>query len=316
MTKNEKKMIIEQDINTLNDVIRLGRYIGNTPLYEVRKLSSNPNVKIFAKLEWQQFGGSVKSRPAYQIIYKAIEEGELGTGKVLLDASSGNTAIAYASICAQLGIPVTICLPENASWERKSMLRALGANLEYTSKFGSTDEAQERAVELHKSDPERYYLANQYGNDNNWKAHYVHTGNEIWTQTKGQVTHFVAGLGTTGSFTGITKALKELNPGISAIALQPDSAMHGLEGWKDMQTAKIPTIFDQNLPDNTKYIDTYQAYETIQLAAIKEGLLLSPSAAANLTGAMKLANEIEAGIIVTLFPDNAEKYSEVMKELF
>ena len=196
------------------------------------------------------------------------------------------------------------------------MLRALGANLEYTSKFGSTDEAQERAVELHKSDPERYYLANQYGNDNNWKAHYVHTGNEIWTQTKGQVTHFVAGLGTTGSFTGITKALKELNPGISAIALQPDSAMHGLEGWKDMQTAKIPTIFDQNLPDNTKYIDTYQAYETIQLAAIKEGLLLSPSAAANLTGAMKLANEIEAGIIVTLFPDNAEKYSEVMKELF
>lgn len=308
-------MTIENEI-TLADVLHLGGYIGNTPLYEIRHLLPHSRVKVFAKLEWQQFGGSVKSRPAYQIIYDAIEQGFLGQGQELLDASSGNTAIAYASIGSRLGISTTICLPENASWERKILLKALGANVIETSKFGSTDEAQEKAIELSRAESHRYFLADQYANSSNWKAHYLNTGHEIWEGTKGQITHFITGLGTSGSFTGVSRLLKERNPQIRTIALQPDSALHGLEGWKDMQTAKIPKIYDKKLSDETRYVDTYQAYETIQLAAKKEGLLLSPSSAANLNGALKLAQELDEGVVVTIFPDNAEKYSEVLKTLF
>lgn len=315
MLKNEH-MILEKDTKTLHDIQMLGQHIGNTPLYEIKNLSPKNSVKIFAKLEWLQFGGSVKARPAYQIIYDAIEQGYLGNGEELLDASSGNTAIAYASIGAHLGIPVTICLPENASWERKVILKGLGATLIYTSKFGSTDEAQDKAFEVYKESPDRYFLANQYGNNSNWQAHYKNTGPEIWTQSKGSITHFITGLGTTGSFTGVSRSLLEKDTAIKKIALQPDTALHGLEGWKDLQTAKIPGIYDEKVADETRYVDTYQSYETIQLAAKREGLMLSPSAAANLTGALALAEEIDEGCIVTLFPDNAEKYGEVMKKLF
>ncbi|MDW3210805.1 MAG: cysteine synthase family protein [Reichenbachiella sp.] len=309
-------MVISQESEIVESVLALGNHIGNTPLYELQHISPKKSVRILAKLEWMQFGGSVKARPAYNIIKQAVLNGDLGQGKILLDASSGNTAIAYATIGARLGIPVTICLPENASWERKMLLKGLGVSIVYTSKFGSTDEAQEKALELYQNEPDKYFLADQYGNENNWKAHYDTTSEEIISKVNGSLTHFVTGLGTTGSFTGISKRLKEVNEGITTIALQPDGALHGLEGWKDMETAKVPGIYDPSLADRFMNVDTFDAYETLKLAAKKEGLMISPSAAANLKGALQLAEEIDEGVIVTLFPDNAEKYSEVIKSLF
>jgi cysteine synthase B len=309
-------MVINQEPEIIESVIALGNHIGNTPLYELKHLSPKKSVRILAKLEWMQFGSSVKARPAYNIIKQALLGGQLGDGRILLDASSGNTAIAYATIGARLGIPVTICLPENASWERKILLKGLGVTIVYTSKFGSTDEAQEKALELHQNDPDKYFLANQYGNENNWKAHYEHTSPEIIQETNGEITHFITGLGTTGSFTGISKSLKEFNSSITTVALQPDGALHGLEGWKDLETAKVPDIYDPSLADQFMTVDTFDAYGTLQLAAKKEGLMLSPSSAANLKGALQLAEQIDEGVIVTLFPDNAEKYSEVIKSLF
>lgn len=309
-------MVISQETEIIESVLALGNHIGNTPLYELQHLSPKKSVRILAKLEWMQFGGSVKARPAHNIIKQAVLNGDLGQGKILLDASSGNTAIAYATIGARLGIPVTICLPENASWERKMLLKGLGVSIVYTSKFGSTDEAQEKALELYQNEPDKYFLADQYGNENNWKAHYETTSEEIISKVNGNLTHFVTGLGTTGSFTGISKRLKEVNEGITSIALQPDGALHGLEGWKDMETAKVPGIYDPSLADRFMNVDTFDAYETLKLAAKKEGLMISPSAAANLKGALQLAEEIDEGVIVTLFPDNAEKYSEVIKSLF
>lgn len=210
----------------LDRMEHVGLHIGRTPLFRLGGLPDKPEVKIYAKLEWQQLGGSVKARPAYNIIKEAILNGHLGNGQRLLDASSGNTAIAYAAVGAALDIPVTICLPENASEERKLQLRSFGAEIIYTSMFGGTDEAQEKARELYDNDPDRYYYADQYGNENNWKAHYNHTGNEIISQTDGTVTHFIAGLGTTGTFTGTGRKLKEYNAGIQLISQQPDTAMH------------------------------------------------------------------------------------------
>ncbi|MFY0625650.1 MAG: cysteine synthase family protein [Reichenbachiella sp.] len=309
-------MVLNQESEIIDNTIKLGNQIGDTPLFEINHLSPKKSVRILAKLEWMQFGSSVKARPAYNIIKQALINGDLGQGKSLLDASSGNTAIAYASIGAQLGIPVSICLPENASWERKMLLKGLGVEIIYTSKFGSTDEAQEKAKSLYENEPDKYFLADQYGNDNNWKAHYENTGPEILKELGDSITHFITGLGTTGSFTGISRSLKEANSNIKTVALQPDGALHGLEGWKDMETAIVPTIYDDSMADQFMSIDTFDAYEMLQIAAKKEGLMLSPSSAANLRGALKLAEEIDEGVIVTLFPDNAEKYSEIIKSLF
>ena len=294
----------------------LSSFIGNTPLFPITRAYNKPGVKIYAKLEWQQLGGSVKARPAFRIIQDAVKSGQLQPGQSLLDASSGNTAIAYAAIGAAIQIPVTICLPENASEERKTLLKAFGANIVYTSRFGSTDEAQEIAKQLYADYPDRYFYADQYGNQSNWQAHYHTTANEIFRQTKGEITHFVAGLGTTGTFTGTSRKLKELNPEIELISLQPDAAMHGLEGWKHLETARVPKIYDASLANQNLAIDTYEAFDLIQKVAQKEGLLISPSAAANLAGAIKVAESIDEGVIVTMFPDNAEKYAEVLKSLF
>lgn len=312
----DNSMILNQESGIVENAISLGKQIGNTPLFEINHLSPKKSVRILAKLEWMQFGGSVKSRPAYNIFKQALINGDLTEGKTLLDASSGNTAIAYASIGAQLGIPVAICLPENASWERKMLLKGLGVDIIYTSKFGSTDEAQEKAKEMAEKNPDQYFLADQYGNDNNWRAHYENTSQEILNEVGDEITHFITGLGTTGSFTGISRALKEANQNIQTVALQPDGALHGLEGWKDMETAIVPTIYDPSLADQFMSIDTFDAYETLKQAAHKEGLMLSPSSAANLKGALDLAEQIDEGVIVTLFPDNAEKYSEIIKSLF
>lgn len=296
-----------------SQVLNLGSYIGETPLFELKRIFHKPGVELYAKLEWQQMGGSVKARPAWNIIKSAILSGKLTQERRLLDASSGNTAIAYATIAANLGIPVTICLPENASKERKHLLRALGVELVLTSPFEGTDGAQRKAWELKKAQPKLYYYADQYSNEYNWRAHYTGTGPEIFRQTGGRVTHFVAGLGTTGSFTGTGRRLKELDSKIQLISLQPDSPLHGLEGWKHLETARVPKIYDRFLGDEKMTISTEAAYKTLKDAAQWEGLVLSPSSAANLAGAIILASSLDEGVVVTVFPDDASKYSEAIQ---
>lgn len=294
----------------------LKNVIGNTPLFHINRVFNKPGVSIHAKLEWMQLGGSVKSRPAFNIIKAALTNGKLHPGKILLDASSGNTAISYAAVGAALGIGVTICLPENASKERIKILKAHGATLEFTSRFGGTDEAQKRAKELKHESPDKYYYADQYNNPNNWMAHYHGTANEIIEQTEGKVSHAVIGLGTSGTAMGLGKRLKEYNPDIKLITLQPDVAMHNLEGWKHMETAIVPGIYDQGVADGNLEIDSEKALFMVKEIAQKEGLLVSPSSAANLLGAIEVANEIDSGTIVTVFPDSADKYSEILEVIF
>ena len=292
----------------------LGKQVGNTPLYAVEKLFSKKKVHLYAKEEWKQLSGSVKCRPAYYIILAAIENGELNERKILLDATSGNTGIAYATIASRLGIKVSLCLPENASKERKEILQSLGVEIIYTSRFEGTDGAQETARELSRKFPGKYFYADQYKNENNWKAHYHTTAMEIFSALP-SVTNFVAGLGTTGTFTGTGRRLKELNSDIRLTSLQPDSALHALEGWKHLETAIVPLIYDPAIADENIEISTEEAYEIIKAAATYEGLLLSPSSAANIAGALKVIGNIEEGTVVTVLPDNADKYSELIKKL-
>jgi len=302
-----------------NQELRLNKVealVGKTPLYSLENIYKKKGVRIYAKLEWQQLGGSVKARPAFNIIKHAILNEQLDSDKTLLDATSGNTGIAFAAIGAALRIKVKLALPENASRERKILLESLGAELVLTSKFEGTDGAQLIASELYKKHPSRYFYADQYGNEHNWKAHYENTAKEIIEQTGGRLTHFVTGLGTTGTFIGNSRKLKEYNPDIKVISLQPNNPMHGLEGWKHLETAKIPAIYDASVADDNLEVDTLESYAIIKKAARREGLLLSPSAAANILGAIKVAEQINSGIIVTTLPDDASKYSEVLQSIF
>lgn len=289
--------------------------VGNTPLFEVRQLFRKKNVALYAKQEWRQLSGSVKARAAYAIFRDAINKGLLNPDKILLDATSGNTGIAYARIGKSLGIPVTLCLPENASPERKAILQSLGAELILTSRFEGTDGAQEIARSLSEKDPDRYFYADQYKNENNWKAHYYGTAEEI-IDALPDITHFVAGLGTTGTFVGTGRRLKKYNPPIQLISLQPDNPLHGLEGWKYMETAVVPQIYDPFLADENLEVSTEEAYQLIREAKEKEGLDLSPSSAANLAGAIRVASILEEGIVVTVLPDNSDKYGEILKKIF
>lgn len=307
--------LIQTDIDLLNRLRSAGRRIGNTPLHRISGLFSKKGVRIYAKKEWEQLSGSVKARAAFNIIRDALERGALHRGKILLDATSGNTGIAYATIAAELGLRVTLCLPENASPERKQILQTLGAEIIFTSRFEGTDGAQEVALELATRHPDLYFFANQYKNDNNWKAHYHHTAAEI-LEAHPEITHFVAGLGTTGTFVGTGRRLKEFNPAIQLVALQPDSALHGLEGWKHLETAVVPGIYDDTVADESLEIDTAEAYEIIKAAMKYEGLSLSPSSAANLAGALQIAEKLESGTIFTVFPDNADKYTDITSKLF
>lgn len=292
----------------------LEKKIGHTPVCTINKLFSKKGVKIYAKKEWMQLSGSVKARAAFRIIRKAIESGELGPDKTLLDATSGNTGIAYAHIGYQLGIPVALCLPENASKERKEILHNLGVELILTSQFEGTDGAQEIARELVEKNPSKYFYADQYKNENNWKAHYYGTAVEIFEKLP-SITHFVTALGTTGTFIGTGRRLKKFNPAIKLISLQPDSALHGMEGWKHLETAVVPAIYDPTVADANMEISTEEAYEMIRLAYEKENLVLSPSSAANLVGAIRVAHSLEKGTVVTMFPDNGDKYSEVLNKI-
>jgi cysteine synthase B len=289
-------------------------HIGNSPMHKLVNLSPKPGVEIQVKLEWQQFGGSVKARPAFNIIHDAVVSGAL-QGKRLLDATSGNTGIAYAIFSAVAGIPVTLFLPENASKERKHILRALGVDLRLTSPLEGTDGAQSEARKLVMKWPDKFCYVDQYGNEANWKAHYYGTGLEVWHETAGRITHFIAGLGTTGTFMGTGRRLKELNPDVRLVALQPETALHGLEGWKHLETARVPEIYDAGVPDEMRFVSTEESYAMMRRAAREEGLILSPSGAANLAGAVKLAEEIEEGVVVTVLADDATKYSDVINSV-
>jgi len=300
--------------NLVNKVRSIEKKVGHTPLHHITKLFNKKNVQLYAKKEWMQISGSVKARAGYNIIRTAIEKGYLNEQKILLDATSGNTGIAYAAICRLLDIPVTLCLPENASKERKEILEDLGAILILTSRFEGTDGAQQVARELAAENPSKYFYADQYKNENNWKAHYYTTAPEIFKELPG-ITHFVAGLGTTGTFIGTGRRLKKFNPGIQLISLQPDSALHGMEGWKHLETAVVPAFYDPLVADQNLEVSTEEAYELIRAAKKHEGLLLSPSSAANLAGAIRIASQLDEGTIVTVLPDNGDKYSEVINKI-
>jgi cysteine synthase B len=286
--------------------------IGNTPLLRLERLGRNyPNAEFCGKAEWLNPGGSVKDRPALEMIREAERDGRLQPGQTILDATSGNTGIAYAMIAAASGYRVKLCLPASASEERKKILAAYGADLVITPGDEGSDGAITRAREIMAAEPGKYFYLNQYGNPANWRAHYKTTANEIWEQTGGRVTHFVAGLGTSGTFVGTTRRLKELNPAIRFISLQPDAAFHGLEGWKHMPTAIVPEIYDARLADSNLTVKTEDAYRLVKRAAREEGLLLSPSAAAALDGCFQVAASLPPGeraVIVTIFPDSGTKY--------
>jgi cysteine synthase B len=306
--------IYPADAKLVSAVRALEKEIGQTPLHRVTGLFRHPRVQIYAKKEWMQLSGSVKARAAYSIIRRAVEEGKLGQGKTLLDATSGNTGIAYAHIARRLEIPIALCLPENASRERKEILQSLGVRLILTSRFEGTDGAQQVARAMAEADPDAYFYADQYKNASNWKAHYNGTALEIVEALPG-ITHFVAGLGTTGTFVGTGRRLREMKPDIRLISLQPDLPMHGLEGWKHLETAIVPEIYDPLVADENEEVNTEEAHRIIVEAWHREGLKLSPSAAANLAGAIRVAKRLEEGIVVTVLPDNADKYSEIIQKL-
>jgi cysteine synthase B len=286
--------------------------IGNTPLLRLTRVGQEfPNVEFCAKAEWFNPGGSVKDRPALSMIQAGIASGELRAGRTIIDATSGNTGIAYAMIGAALGFPVQLCLPASASHERKRILAAFGAQLVITPGDEGTDGAIRKVHEIVAANPEKYFYPDQYSNPANWQAHYRTTAEEIWRQTSSRVTHFVAALGTSGTFVGTTRRLKELNPAIRCVSLQPDSTFHGLEGWKHMPTAIRPAIYDDTLADENLSVSTEEAYKLVKRLAREEGLLVSPSAAAALLGCFQVAAKIprnETAVIVTIFADSAAKY--------
>jgi len=287
--------------------------ICNTPLLRLDNLTAHlPNIQLLGKVEWANPGGSVKDRAASAIVQAAQREGKLTPGKSLLDATSGNTGIAYAMLGSAMNFPVTLCMPSNVSPERKNILAAYGATIVWTDPADGSDGAIRKARELSAANPEKYFYADQYGNENNWLAHYHGTANEIWQQTEGRITHFVAGLGTSGTFMGTTRRLRELNPKIQCISMQPDSPFNGLEGLKHMATAIVPPIYDATLADRNIEMPTERAYLMAKRLGKTQGLLVGVSAAAAVAASLDIA-EAEAhahreAVIVTILCDSADKY--------
>jgi cysteine synthase B len=287
--------------------------IGGTPLLRLdRPVQGLKGVTLRAKAEWLNPGGSVKDRAALSMVKDAQDRGLLKPGKTVLDASSGNTGIAFAMLGAALGFPVHLAMPANVSPERKRILRAYGASVEWTDPDKGSDGAILRARELAGNDPDYFCYMDQYSNDANWMAHYFTTGSEIWQQTAGRVTHFVAGLGTTGTFMGVARRLKEFNPAIQVISFQPDSPFHGLEGLKHLGASMIPPIYNSGLADRELEVETEAAYDMARRLARDEGLLVGISAAAAVHASLQIAREEAAAgrraVIVTVLPDSAEKY--------
>jgi cysteine synthase B len=265
-------------------------------------------VQVLAKAEWYNPGGSVKDRAALSMILDGEKRGLLTKNKILIDATSGNTGIAYAMIGAERGYHVKLALPKNASPERRQTLLAYGAELVMTDPTGGTDGAQRFVKQLVENNPGRYYYPDQYNNDANWKAHYETTAMEIWRQTGGRVTHFVAGVGTSGTFMGVTRRLKELNPAVQCICMQPDAPLHGLEGMKHMATALVPGIYDPSVADEQMEVATEDAHKMCLRLAREEGFLVGVSSGANMAAALRIAGRIKEGVVVTIFCDSAAKY--------
>ena len=299
--------IPQENIDTVRD---LTAHVGNTPLLPLQRLTRglSPRVKVLAKAEWFNPGGSVKDRPALNIIRTALANGDLAPGKRLLDSTSGNMGISYATFGAALGIPVTLTIPASASSERFAILRALGAELILTDPTEGSDGAILVARELAAEKPDLYWYANQYNNPANWEAHYKWTGPEIISQTDGQVTHFVAGLGTSGTLIGTGRYLREHLPDAKIIAFQPDAAFHGLEGLKHMPSAIEPGIYDPTFADETLEVRTEDAHEMVLRLAREEGLFAGISSGAAAIAALRVAEHLEEGVVVTVFPDAGYKY--------
>ena len=302
--------VVQTQVNTPPIPSSLEAAVGNTPLLPLRRVAAGlpAGVQVLAKAEWFNPGGSIKDRPALNILRTALAEGRLGNGKRLLDSTSGNMGIAYATFGASLGIPVTLVMPANASPERFVILRALGVELVLSDPLEGSDGAIRLARQMAADAPEHYYYANQYDNPANWQSHYLTTGPEIVQQTAGSVTHFVAGLGTTGTLVGVGRYLRQYNPAIQLIAGIPDSAFHGLEGLKHIPTAIQPGIYDPALPDRSLEVSTEAAYGMVRRLAREEGLFVGISSGAAAALALRLAQELESGCVVTVFPDAGYKY--------
>jgi cysteine synthase B len=299
--------ITESNINFSDG---LASHVGNTPLLPLRRLNPDlpPRVQIFAKAEWFNPGGSVKDRPALNIIQTALANGDLGNGRRLLDSTSGNMGISYATFGAALGIPVTLTIPESASEERISILRSLGAELVLTDPLEGSDGAILAARRIAEENPDLYWYANQYNNSANWQAHFQSTGPEIFKQTNGRATHLIAGLGTSGTLMGTGRYLKEQLPNVQVISFQPDAPFHGLEGLKHMPSAIKPGIYDESLAGSRLEVRTEAAHEMVKRLAREEGLFVGISSGAAAVAALQVAGELEEGVVVTVFPDAGYKY--------
>lgn len=282
--------------------------IGRTPLVRLRRLEPRAGVEIYAKLESQNPGGSVKDRAALAMILAGERSGALHRGRVLLDATSGNTGISYAMLGAERGYKVTLCVPANVTAERKLLLHAYGADLVLTDPMEGSDGAIREARRRYESDPERYFYPDQYSNPANWRAHYDTTAVEIIEQTAGRLTHFVAGLGTSGTFIGTGRRLREWRPSVRLISVQPESALHGLEGLKHMASAIVPSIYDATLADQDEQVSTEEAHELVRRLARQEGILVGPSSGAALGACLRLSDDVERAVIVTIFPDRGDRY--------
>jgi cysteine synthase B len=281
--------------------------IGDTPLIRLRRIERDvPGVELYAKAEWKNPGGSVKDRPALRMIQEGIASRQLKAGRVILDATSGNTGIAYAMIGAAMDYKVTLCVPENVTPERKRILRAYGAELIFTDPLEGSDGAIRMAQKMHRADPANYFYADQYNNDFNWRSHFDTTGPEILLQAGTRLTHFVAGLGTSGTFIGVGRRLRDYNRKIVLASVQPDSPLHGLEGLKHMESAIVPGIYDPKLADEDVRVGTEDAYEMTRRLAQEEGLLVGISSGANLAGALKIARP--GAVMVVVFCDGGERY--------
>lgn len=310
------QLIIQRDVRRTSSFSLLSS-IGNTPLIEIRQMTKHlTGVQIFAKGEWLNPGGSVKDRAGLRIIEDGERSGQLTRDKIILDSTSGNTGIAYAMIGAVKGYRVELVVPANISDERKKTLLAYGANLIFTDPVLGSDGALLEAQRIYEKNPERYFKGDQYNNSSNWKAHYDTTGVEILNQSKGRITHLVAGVGTGGTLIGTGRRLKEYHPHIRIYGVQPDSGFHGIEGLKHVETAIRPRIYDDSILDGTFYVKTEDAYGMAVRLAKEEGLLVGPSSGAAFWAALKLAETIGLGLIVTIFPDGGDRYfSSIHKSL-
>jgi len=299
-----------KEVKTSPDQFGIVKHIGNTPLVELKNVTKglSQEVRIFAKLEYFNPGGSVKDRPAYRMIQKGEESGLLSHGKTILDATSGNTGIAIAMIGAIKGYDVELVMPENVSEERKVILKSYGAKCIYTDPLEGGDATILLSKEIYAQNPDKYFMPDQYNNPENWKAHYHTTAEEIIRDTNGQVTHFMAGVGTSGTLMGTSKRLKEFNPNIKTFAIQPAAPFHGLEGLKHMESSIKPGIYDLSYEKKAIYVDTDDSYELVMRLAKEEGLFVGLSSGAALAGTLQYAKNLTEGMLVTIFPDNGEKY--------